>query len=85
MFQKVSTARPFTINQNWDFWFENVPSGNPATQTPLHIFQLPSLLFTQKKTFCCYKTEQSPGANLATFKLKTTTPALKCIPNDHKT
>jgi hypothetical protein len=22
--------RPSKINQNWDFWFENKPSGNPA-------------------------------------------------------
>jgi hypothetical protein len=25
-----STARPSKIYPNWDFWFENKPSGNPA-------------------------------------------------------
>jgi hypothetical protein len=25
-----SIARPFKIYPNWDFWFENMPSGNPA-------------------------------------------------------
>jgi hypothetical protein len=24
-----STERPFKIYPNWDFWFENIPSGNP--------------------------------------------------------
>jgi hypothetical protein len=23
---------PSKIFQNWDFWFENIPSGNPASQ-----------------------------------------------------
>jgi hypothetical protein len=25
-----SIARPFKIYPNWDFWFENKPSGNPV-------------------------------------------------------
>jgi hypothetical protein len=25
----LSIPRPFKIYQNWDFWFENKPSGNP--------------------------------------------------------
>jgi hypothetical protein len=25
-----SIARPSKIYPNWDFWFENIPSGNPA-------------------------------------------------------
>jgi hypothetical protein len=25
-----SVARPSKIYPNWDFWFENMPSGNPA-------------------------------------------------------
>jgi hypothetical protein len=25
-----STARPSKIYPNWDFWFENIPSGNPG-------------------------------------------------------
>jgi hypothetical protein len=25
-----SIPRPFKIYQNWDFWFDNIPSGNPA-------------------------------------------------------
>jgi hypothetical protein len=24
-----SVARPSKIYPNWDFWFENIPSGNP--------------------------------------------------------
>jgi hypothetical protein len=24
--------RPYKIYPNWDFWFENVPSGNPASR-----------------------------------------------------
>jgi hypothetical protein len=23
----------FNIYPNWDFWFENIPSGNPASDT----------------------------------------------------
>jgi hypothetical protein len=26
----TSIARPSKIYPNWDFWFENMPSGNPA-------------------------------------------------------
>jgi hypothetical protein len=25
-----SIAKPFQIYPNWDFWFENMPSGNPV-------------------------------------------------------
>jgi hypothetical protein len=25
-----SAARPYRIDPNWDFWFENIPSGNSA-------------------------------------------------------
>jgi hypothetical protein len=25
-----SIPKPFKIYPNWDFWFENKPSGNPA-------------------------------------------------------
>jgi hypothetical protein len=24
-------TRPSNIYPNWDFWFENIPSGNPAS------------------------------------------------------
>jgi hypothetical protein len=27
---KFSTPRPSKIFQNWDFWYENIPSGNPG-------------------------------------------------------
>jgi hypothetical protein len=27
---KFSLPRPSQIYQNWDFWFENIPSGNPG-------------------------------------------------------
>jgi hypothetical protein len=26
-----STPRPSKIYQDWDFWYENIPSGNPGT------------------------------------------------------
>jgi hypothetical protein len=26
----ISNLRPTTIYPNWDFWFENKPSGNPG-------------------------------------------------------
>jgi hypothetical protein len=26
---KYTIARPSKIYPNWDFWFENIPSGNP--------------------------------------------------------
>jgi hypothetical protein len=26
---KFSTPRPTKVYQNWDFWYENIPSGNP--------------------------------------------------------
>jgi hypothetical protein len=29
---KSSFARPSHICPNWDLWFENIPSGNPALQ-----------------------------------------------------
>jgi hypothetical protein len=29
-------ARPSKIYPNWDFWFENMPSGNPALES-LHL------------------------------------------------
>jgi hypothetical protein len=28
-----SILRPSKIYPNWDFWFENKPSGNPAVET----------------------------------------------------
>jgi hypothetical protein len=28
-----SIARPSKIYPNWDFWFENVPSGNPGRES----------------------------------------------------
>jgi hypothetical protein len=28
-----SIARPSKIYQNWNFWFENMPSGNPVANT----------------------------------------------------
>jgi hypothetical protein len=27
-----SIARPYKMYPNWDFWFENIPSGNPALE-----------------------------------------------------
>jgi hypothetical protein len=30
-----SISRPSKIYPNWDFWFENIPSGNPA-EMPSH-------------------------------------------------
>jgi hypothetical protein len=29
IYQDFSIARPSKIYPNWDFWFENKPSGNP--------------------------------------------------------
>jgi hypothetical protein len=29
-FQKITVARHLKINENWDFWFENIASGNPG-------------------------------------------------------
>jgi hypothetical protein len=29
-YTSLSILRPSKIYQNWDFWFENKPSGNPA-------------------------------------------------------
>jgi hypothetical protein len=28
-------ARPFKNDPNWDFWFENIPSGNPGLESIL--------------------------------------------------
>jgi hypothetical protein len=28
-----SVVRPFKIGPNWDFWLENIPSGNPAIKS----------------------------------------------------
>jgi hypothetical protein len=28
---KFGTPWPSKLHQNWDFWYENVPSGNPAS------------------------------------------------------
>jgi hypothetical protein len=32
--QTFSILRPSEIYPNWDFWFENVASGNPALSAP---------------------------------------------------
>jgi hypothetical protein len=34
---KIYQHLPSKIYPNWDFWFENIPSGNPATTCPLDI------------------------------------------------
>jgi hypothetical protein len=36
-----SNSRPSKIYQNWEFWFENTPSGNPALElnSSIHIFR----------------------------------------------
>jgi hypothetical protein len=28
----LSAPRPSKLYENWDFWFENMPSDNPATR-----------------------------------------------------
>jgi hypothetical protein len=30
----LSILRPSKIDPNWDFWFENKPSGNPGLNAP---------------------------------------------------
>jgi hypothetical protein len=37
MFQ-MANLRPSKLYPNWDFWFENKPSGNPALEVPEQIF-----------------------------------------------
>jgi hypothetical protein len=38
IYQYIPFARPSNIYPNWDFWFENIPSGNPDSGSPkLHI------------------------------------------------
>jgi hypothetical protein len=32
---KFSIQRPSNIDPNWDFWFENKPSGNPGFESDL--------------------------------------------------
>jgi hypothetical protein len=32
-YKTFSIPRPFKMNPNWDFWFENKPSGNPGVET----------------------------------------------------
>jgi hypothetical protein len=34
-----SVARPSKIYPNWHFWFENIPSGNPESQSKRSCFQ----------------------------------------------
>jgi hypothetical protein len=29
-FTQISITRSFNIYPNWDFWYENIPSGNPG-------------------------------------------------------
>jgi hypothetical protein len=37
---KFSTPRPSKIDQNCDFWYENIPSGNPVfNDLDVHVFQ----------------------------------------------
>jgi hypothetical protein len=31
-YTKYTIARPSKIYPNWDFWFETIPSGNPAAR-----------------------------------------------------
>jgi hypothetical protein len=33
-YTKIFYSRPSKINPNWDFWYENKPSGNPGLRLP---------------------------------------------------
>jgi hypothetical protein len=33
----IANIRPYKICPNWDFWFENKPSGNPGLHTLSHV------------------------------------------------
>jgi hypothetical protein len=33
-------ARPSKIYPNWDFWFENKPSGNPGANAEISVFRI---------------------------------------------
>jgi hypothetical protein len=45
-YTNISIARPSKIYPNWDFWLENIPSGNPDLQTTL----LPQISFIRRET-----------------------------------
>jgi hypothetical protein len=34
----LSITRPSKIYPNWDFWFENIPSGNPVLERTRNLF-----------------------------------------------
>jgi hypothetical protein len=60
-----SIARPFKVYPIWDFWFENIPSGNPGTVELLY-FQICKLLNGYLKTGLC-----GPFKGLLQLELKT--------------
>jgi hypothetical protein len=35
--QQVPIKDPTKFSSNWDFWFENKPSGNPATKLQTYV------------------------------------------------
>jgi hypothetical protein len=53
-------ARPYKIYPNWEFWFENIISGNPAVEP----FEKLS-----KLNFIAERKRRSPGESLHTLKV----------------
>jgi hypothetical protein len=39
-YSNIFYFKPSKIYPIWDFWFENIPSGNPATEFNVGIFQI---------------------------------------------
>jgi hypothetical protein len=40
MCQDIPLQEPQTIYPNWDFWFENKPSGNPGSEAESNVDKL---------------------------------------------
>jgi hypothetical protein len=67
-----SIARPSKIYPNWDFWFENIPSGNPGSLRAISDFSF-SLPVLAKKTlqvsFCISLSQASLSTSRLPFNL----------------
>jgi hypothetical protein len=63
-----SIARPFKIYPNRDFWFENMPSGNPDTYKNIVFFQVFSAqvfyFILQDKAEESQKEEKTPASQI---------------------
>jgi hypothetical protein len=60
--------RPYKINPNWDFWSENIPSGNPVWNLNDGTFRGRKADFFWSDFFIRYQSSFLPGVTFRSFK-----------------